>query len=1059
MRWMVSSSRERCRKGAGVSLAVALSFGLAAGVAQAQGASRRFDIPAGPATTTLQAFFRQSGLQVLASSSDLDGVTTRAVVGSFDSEAALRILLQGTGLTAQSRPNGTVLIVKAVVPPATVAVTTREEQTLVTPVVVAGFRQSYADAIRMKRSAGGITDSISSDGLGRFPDLNVGEAAQRITGVQVNREAESRNATINLRGLPGVFARTTINGQAFAEPLLDSSAPLGAFNSDIFSAISINKSPSASDQSGGLSGNIDLRIEPALSRRDGGAYKISYEHDNLGDLGSPAITLSTARHFTPDVAAYAVVAFKKERFRRDSINFPQYTPLNDLTPNFKNVLADYYAPLSPDGTCPSPDVCSVMGTGRIARTGVLMPSDARQLVKLNEGTLVTAAGGVEAAPTSHLKFGFNGFFTRRHLAKNFTEMNEVDLRAPTTVVSPLSGVQRLSDGQTYVNAVNFSNAQVNSSFRSEPIVQEAWSLNSQARWASGPWIVAGALVSSRGAYDYTQTQIDWRNVSKSSGNGISGTLFTGGGDIRRYVLELSPRSLPQVTPGPWSWLGLANPAFQQNGQGDQLVVAGNAGYTRNAIDAAQVDIDRSLASRGVTRISGGARLETTEFDSIGYRASAKGVNTGNIDGSFLKNSVYAADFFGGVAKGYLNPFASIDYDYAVARLKPVTLAPGDILTTSGWVNDPTNDTYSANNFSVSGRTMAAYAQGTFDGRVLSVPVRGNLGLRYERTHQTVVTLNRNTAQSGQIRYDHARFDDRYAEWLPSLLVAADLSDSLLLRWASYKTFVRPQPRTLSPATSVTATDQGFNIVYGGYDLKPFTALSHDLSLEWYNRVGGMVSFDIYRKDISNLVTTENRLDRLCPADATAFGLGHLTINGGQCLSDILVNGHPAVVTASGSFNQSRPLKVTGLEFSVQQNLDFLPGFWRNFGGVINYSLTHIDGRNADGSKAVLPGVSARSFNIIGYYEAARLGVRVVYNYRDEYYLAGVNTFTGATSRVKARGQVDSSVSFTVNERIHVSADVYNLTNQRRTQYQTVEAIPRANDYDGRAVTFSIRGVF
>lgn len=1056
---MVSSRRERCRRGARSSLALAVSLGLTSGLAQAQGAARRFDIPAGPAASTLQAFLRQSGLQVLASSSDLDGVTTRPVIGSFDSEAALRTLLRGTGLIAQSRPNGTVLIVKAVIPPATIGVAPRDEQTLVTPVVVAGFRQSYADAIRMKRSGGGITDSISSDGLGRFPDLNVGEAAQRITGVQVNREAESRNATINLRGLPGVFARTTINGQAFAEPLLDSSAPLGAFNSDIFSAITINKSPSASDQSGGLSGNIDLRIEPALSRRDGNAYKISYEHDNLGDLGSPAITLSTARHFTSNLAVYAVVAFKKERFRRDSINFPQYTPLNDLTTGFKTDLADYYAPLKSDGSCASPDVCSAMGTGRIARTGVLMPSDARQLVKLNDGTLLTAAAGVETAPTSNLKLGLNGFFTRRRLAKNFTEMNEVDLRAPTTIVTPLSAVQRLSDGQSYVNAVNFSNAQVNTSFRSEPIVQEAWSLNGQARWTTGPWTLAGALTSSRGAYDYTQTQIDWRNVSKAGGNGISGTLFTGGGDIRDYVLELSPRSLPQVTSGPWTWLGLANPAFQQNGQGDQLVVAGNAGYTRNAIDAAQIDIDHAVGTRGLTRLSGGVRIEATDFDSIGYRVSAKGVNTSHIDSSFLKNSAYAADFFGGVAKGYLNPFASVDYDYVVARLQPVTLAPGDILTATGWVNDPTNDTYSANNFSVSDRTVAAYGQAGFSGRALGAPIRGNLGLRYERTRQTVVTLNRTTAQSGEIRYDPAHFDEHYAEWLPSLLLAVDLSDSLMLRWASYKTFARPQPRTLSPASTVTATDQGFNIVYGGYDLKPFTALSHDLSLEWYNRAGGMVSFDVYRKDIRNLVTVENRLDRLCPADATAFGLGHLTVNGGQCLSDIFVNGHPAVVTASGGFNQSRPLKVTGLELSVQQNLDFLPGFWRNFGAVVNYSLTHIDGRNADGSKAVLPGVSARSFNLIGYYEAARLGVRVVYNYRDEYYLAGINTFTGATSRVKARGQVDSSVSFALNARVHVSADVYNLTNQRRTQYQTVEAVPRANDYDGRAVTFSIRGVF
>lgn len=1055
----MASSTSRGRGGERLSLTVATCLLLAAGHVQAQARLKRFDIAAGPAVETLQAFFRQSGLQVLANGADLKGVTTQALVGALDTEAALRTLLEGTGLVAQLRPNGAVLIVKRAAPRPVDPVATAEGATVVTSVVVTGFRQSYADAIRMKRSNPGITDSISSDGLGRFPDLNVGEAIQRITGVQINREAESRNATINLRGLPGTFARTTINGQAFAEPMLDSSTPLGAFNSDIFSAITINKSPSASDQSGGLSGNIDLKIQSALSRRDGAAYKISYEQDSLGDLATPAMTLSAAHHFRPNLAAFGVVAFKKERFRRDSINFNQYTPLNDLTPGFNALYADYFAPLAADGGCARGEACSASGTGRRARTGVLFPSDVRQVVKLNEGKLLTATTGVEYAPSTHLKFSLEGFFTRRALAKNFTEMNEVDMRPATTRVAPTGAVQRLSDGLAYVSAVDFSNVQINTSLRSEPIVQKSWSLNGRTQWTAGPWSATGALISSRGVYDYTQTQIDWRNVSKASGNGVSGSFVSGGGDIRRYILTLAPRAAPPVTPGPWTWLSTANPAFQQNSVGDQLVVAGSSGYTRNAIDAAQLDIDRSVSAGPLSSVSGGMRLERTRFASRGYRTSAKGVRTQNIDASFLKNSAYAADFFGGAAPGYLNPFTSIDYDYAVARLQPVSPQSGDLLTTTGWINDPASDSYSANNFRVSGLTSAAYVQGRFDRHMLGLPIRGNVGLRYEHTQQDIVTLNRNTDLSGDVRYEPARFESDYGQWSPSLLVAADLSDTLILRLASYKTFVRPQPRNLSPASAVIATDQGFAITYGGYDLTPFTAWSHDVSLEWYNRSGGMVSLDAYRKDIRNLATVENRLEKLCPADATAFGLGHLTIHGDQCLSDILVGGKPAVITATGNFNQERPLRVTGLEFSLQQNLDFLSGFWRNFGGVINYSLTRLEGRNPDGSPAILPGVSARSYNVIGYYETKRLGVRVVYNYRDEYILSGLNSFTGGTSRVKARGQIDSSIAFAVNERLNLTVDVYNLTNARRIQYQNIEQVPRANDYDGRAVTVSIRGVF
>ena len=177
-------------------------------------------------------------------------------------------------------------------------------------IVVTGFRQSYTDALNTKRSSAQITDSISSDGLGRFPDLNVGEAVQRIPGIQVNREADARNATISLRGLPGTFARTTLNGMGFANPVLNGSTPLGAFNSDIFTSITVVKSPTAADLAGGLSGNIDLRISPALSRREGGFAKVSYEQNSLADLGSPQASLGYNLHLSEKLAAFSVITYK-----------------------------------------------------------------------------------------------------------------------------------------------------------------------------------------------------------------------------------------------------------------------------------------------------------------------------------------------------------------------------------------------------------------------------------------------------------------------------------------------------------------------------------------------------------------------------------------------------------------------------------------------------------------------------------------------------------------------------------------------------------------------------
>nr|WP_245344791.1 TonB-dependent receptor [Asticcacaulis solisilvae] len=922
-------------------------------------------------------------------------------------------------------------------------------------VIVNGYRRSYADGIRLKRTAIAVSDSISSDGLGRFPDLNVGEAVQRITGVQINREVEARNATINLRGLPGTFARTTLNGQSFAEPILDSSTPLGAFNSDIFSAISIIKSPGANNPSGGLSGIIDLRIQPAGARKPGGFAKFAYEYNTLGGTTSPAVSVSYTVKPTADLAVFGAVAVKQERFRRDSINFSQYTPLAANTPGFATVYASYYAPFQADGSCLSGDTCAVNGTGALDRRGVLFPSDIRQISKYNEGWLISAAGGVEYRPSDRIKLTTNGFFSRRTLDQNAMDMIEVDLRPLASTVAPTTSVSRLPDGSAFVDRFSFDTPQVNLSARSEPTTQQVWSLDSQAQWRGGDWTWTGTVVLSQARNYQEQTQVDWRTAARP-GTGLSGAFYSGGEDIGGYALALNSADIRQ-TFGPWTWLDLANPAFQQNALGDQVVVAGSSGYAENHLSAVQLDLDRRV-SGWIDSVSGGVRLEEARFLSRGYRTSAKGVQ-GDALGDGLLHAGVSRDFFGGVAPGYLEHTMRVDYDYALSRLRPVTVGAGDTLTETGWINDATNGSYSAANFTVTHRTASAYAQMRSIVDLQGVPVTSLIGVRLEDTQKAVNVLNRRNAEDGSPSYDFGRFTTSYRQWLPSVLIAANLRDDLVLRFAAYKTYAQPQPRNLSPATTVTANSNGFSIAYGGYDLKPYTAVSQDVSLEWYNRPGSLVSLAIYRKRVTNFVASESRLERLCPEDATAFGLGHLRLEGEACLSDILINGRPAIITASGNYNSGNPIIVDGVEFSIQQNFDFLPGAWRHFGGLFNASLTRISGRNADGSAPVLPGVSDRTYNLIGYYETPKWGARLIYNYRDEYVLAGVSTFTGGSSRVKARGQVDASASIVLTPRYSLSLDAYNLGDARRSQYQRDARLPRANDYDGRTFTLNLRTIF
>lgn len=93
-----------------IALAVVLCLGgpLAAGAAIAQTASATppFDIPAGPLGAALDRFARVAGVNLTYEAKAVAGRDTRGLSGAFDADTGLRILLQGTGLSAVRAAGG-----------------------------------------------------------------------------------------------------------------------------------------------------------------------------------------------------------------------------------------------------------------------------------------------------------------------------------------------------------------------------------------------------------------------------------------------------------------------------------------------------------------------------------------------------------------------------------------------------------------------------------------------------------------------------------------------------------------------------------------------------------------------------------------------------------------------------------------------------------------------------------------------------------------------------------------------------------------------------------------
>jgi TonB-dependent receptor len=994
------------------------------------------------------------------------------------------------------------------------------EDAVVDTVVVTGFRAAYANAIATKRDTLQISDGISSDGLGRFPDLNVGEAIQRVPGIQINREADSRNATISLRGLPGTFARTTLNGGAFADPILNGSTPLGAFNSDIFTSINVIKSPMASDLAGGLSGNIDLRIAPALQRKDGGFAKLSYEYNDLGNLGSPLASMGYNAHLSDDFAVFGVVAWKDEKFRRDSIT------VNSWANRLGSIQVGNQAV---PGQNPVYDALIAANPG-----GVYYPSQTRQLVKFNRGTTLSGATGFEWRINENWKFGANAFLTKRKLDEATNNLLYIDAgggNGTNTALTATSAVAHITDigapyivqtpngPRAYINKFSAENINTFDSIRSEPAQNQTWAINPTLEFSNDEWRATANLTVSRAKAQSNQIEFDivqnpYRNLGAGGLNGITTSVSLGGADLSDYSAILNTPHATHMATTPYNIPAAANAATQAGAQmpgqsattpADRFGVTGTNGLAKNDLDSFQLDLGRKFEDgRFLTGLQFGGRAERLKFTSSGSRNTSLGAQTQNLTPAMAGQLGYATDFFGGKASGATSNWMGVDVKQILAAITPVNTdprtaanpnglpdqfkfgAPGVFLTPYGFVNNYWDGNYWNNNFSNQNEVYSAYATAKFKTEVLSIPVRGALGMRYEYTDNKIVALNCTNCSSalsvvaGPVNHGLTTKTTtrNYDYWLPSLVVAADLRDDLVLRFAAYSTYVRPQPRDIVPTTYVqTPTDLTppidpvYTVTIGATGLKPYTSDSFDMSLEWYNRPGGLVSLAAYRKKIDGYIGPITDPSILCPANGQIPGLdvslGTLTIDnsGGTpvCRSSNTFTGaggvqKPAQVNITGQTNQNA-MTVTGVEFNIQQNFDFLPGFWKNFGGAFNYSYTTIDGKDQAGKSITLPSVSKNNLNLIGYYEGPKFGARLVYNWRDKYDLAAGNSFVGDARTVKARSQLDASASYKFTDALTVSVDAFNLTDATRSEYENDPMLPRRIDYDGRTYQVTLRTTF
>ena len=135
-------------------------------------------------------------------------------------------------------------------------------------IVVTGIRGSQAKAIDIKREESAIVDAISAEDIGKLPDVTVVDALQRISGVQIQRNA-GEGSTVNIRGLPQVI--TLLNGEQYLSPgNLGTAQPnLNDIPAQLMNAVVVFKSQDLRNALSGISGTIDLRTRRPFDLKDG----------------------------------------------------------------------------------------------------------------------------------------------------------------------------------------------------------------------------------------------------------------------------------------------------------------------------------------------------------------------------------------------------------------------------------------------------------------------------------------------------------------------------------------------------------------------------------------------------------------------------------------------------------------------------------------------------------------------------------------------------------------------------------------------------------------------
>lgn len=1042
----------------------------------------------------LSALSMQTGVLVLYPYELTQVRDVHPVVGLHTVRESLDSLLEGTGFSGSVTPQGVVIITRSVLAEPAPKFSAVDNGRATETVTVTGYRASLAMAAAVKRSNTNFSDLIFAEDTGKFPDLNIAESINRVPGIQLTRDGNGEGVQVSIRGLGPSFTKVVLNDMPIA---VASDGPFGfgnanrevdldMFPTELFTKISVSKTPTADMVEGGISGVVDMENVRPFDRPEEGFhlnYSVLDQYADSNGSFSPRGTLIASYNWGNKLGVLFGVSVHHYMYRNDGYG--------SVTEALSGVVDQV-----PAGSCPD---CNTIGTGKNFHWATVVPPGVSPDPSLGIGATGSAynysggirtPGGTSGLSTTDLSNAIIGYLPAEastwgkknrlsnlvaiqyrpmeDLLVNLDVLYEYSQRAfesagmdwyvrntcntAGTANNCMIPVNVVTDSQHYITSGRFLNA---SFFLNQYASYE--NLDFLDIHPNVDWDVNGWLKIRAGA-DYNDSHLHRRMwtylIQTTPGTGIYVDYRMAPGTDIPIIKTNADLTDPNAG---WQWYEVrVQPEFRRtiNRDADWNATLGSEttnfkiGYSYNQtyryIDARD---NSNNAQNCVLGTSTSSDLCTMPDGTVLPAGAAPLVPNSELSQYLTSLPIGNFLHLTNQAVGYKN-YISVK----MRALEAATQIAGFVDTAPFSANGAIGANRSG---TLNESTHAAFAEVDHIADFLDRDVHINAGVRFFDTEQAITGP---ASVAGATQFITTKRS--YNSFLPAINISTEVWTDLVLRAAGSRTVTRANPNSMLPGISFGSA-QLSPITAGNPNLQPYYSTNFDVGAEYYLGGPGVISIDFFKKNISNFTGNQQVVE---PFSATSIPLSLLTTTQ---LADYNANGGPnEVVTVNTMVNLQQKLHLTGFEFSYVQPLDVL---FEGFGLTATYTrvIQSVDpGLTLSQAQGLATGIAPFTFNVGGYYEDNDLSIRLTYNYIARF----IDTATPASDGIMqpgyrdSYGQLDLSTSCnvpwldgTLFQGAQLTFDALNLANARQRRYIGNTDDPLSATYAGTSYLVGFRG--